>query len=132
MPTPNELRTLNLEAFSYRDRHGVLPCLTSALTECGGWLLERKTVSASVMEFHIELRLENILELYGSLLGTGVQLTRNTHATLTDLCTCRQNVEYFNTVGGTLTLRLVLNFLEELTLEELTLHALLATGLSRA
>lgn len=126
MYTAKEISTLDLEAFTYHDRCGVLPELTDCLNEGGAWILERRATSARSMEFRMELRLESILDFYGSLMGTVIELTSNAHATLTDLCTCRRNAAELCTVGGTVVLRLVLHFREELTMQ------LLATGSAAA
>ena len=123
MNNAKEIPTLGLEAFTYCDRRGVLSDLTTCMDECGGWVLERRAVSAKAMEIRLELGLESILELYGSLMGTDIELTCNTHATLTDLCTCRKNAAQLGTVGGTMVLRLVLHFREHVTMP-----MLLATG----
>jgi len=122
--------TLDLQGYSYLDRQGLLPTLITSFTHCGGWVLERKTVSANTIEFRLEIQLRAIVELYGSLIGAGIELTRNTHALLTDLCTCRHNLSRAYPVNGrahaskqTLTIRLELSFLEDVTL-----HSLLMTG----
>ena len=122
-----EISTVELEGFTYSSSWGMLPDLTACLNECGGWVMERKTTSATTMEFRIEQRLESILDLYGSLMGTGIELTCKAHAILTDLCTCWRNVEHLNTVGETVDLRLVLHFREQLTVP-----MLLATGSAAA
>ena len=119
--------TVDLQGYSYEDRQGLLPTLTSAFTDCGGWILDRKTVSANTMEFNFEIQLSSVVELYSSLLSTGVELTRVAHATLTDLCTCRHHLERTAQTSQVLSLRLNLSFLEDLTL-----HSLLMTGASHA
>jgi len=131
VPTPE---TLDLRGYSYIDRQGLLPNLTTAFTQCGGWVLERKTTSATTIEFRIEIQLRSIVELYSSLVAAGVELTRNTHSLLTDLCTCRHNLSRSHAPAATrsqpgqiLTLRLELSFLEDVTL-----HSLLMTGSSLA
>ena len=123
----NEIPTVELEAFSDNYRSGALPDLTTCLNDCGGWVLERRASSATSMEFRVELRLESILELYASLVATGIELTCKAHATLTDLCTCRRNAERLSTAGETVVLRLVLHFRKQLTMT-----MLLATGSAAA
>ena len=118
-----ELHTHDLRGYSYEDRQGILPTLTTAFTNCGGWVLERKTISPSSIEFRIEIQLQEIVELYSSLVGTGLELTRGTHDTLTALCTSRQYIASCAPPGRLLSLRLQLNFLEDVTL-----HSLLMTG----
>ena len=118
------MHTLDLQGYSYQDRTGLLPELTTALTHSGGWVLERRTLSPTTMEFKLEIQLRGIVELYSALIGTGLELTRSTHGTLTDLCTCRQ----FRKCAAAdpaqvVSLRLELSFLEDVTL-----HSLLMTG----
>jgi hypothetical protein len=117
------LQTHELHGYSYQDRQGLLPNLTTAFTHCGGWVLERKTISASTMEFRIEIQLQGIVELYSSLVGTGLELTRGTHDTLTALCTSRKHVANSAQPRRLLSIRLELVFLEDVTL-----HSLLMTG----
>jgi hypothetical protein len=117
------MNTLELQCFSYQERQGLLPALTSAFTLCGGWVLERKTLSATAMEFRLEIQLRSILELYSSLVSSGVELTRDTHSTLTDLCTCRRHLPRTAQANQILSIRLEISFLEDVTL-----HSLLSTG----
>ena len=117
------MQTLDLQAYSYQDRYGLLPTLTMAFTHCGGWVLERKTTSATTMEFTLEIQLRGIVELYSSMIGAGVELTRTAHGTLTDLCTCRHHLARTAPATQVVSLRLELSFLEDVTL-----HSLLMTG----
>ena len=117
------MQTLDLQAYSYQDRQGLLPTLTTAFTHCGGWVLERRTTSPTTMEFKLEIQMRGIMELYSSLVGSGVELTRTAHATLTDLCTCRHHIQRTAQPSQVVSLRLELSFLEDVTL-----HSLLMTG----
>lgn len=119
----SELQTHDLQGYSYEDRQGLLPVLTNAFTHCGGWVLERKATSATTMEFRIEIQLQGIVELYSSLVATGLELTRGTHDTLTALCTSRMHIARSAEPSRLLSIRLELNFLEDVTL-----HSLLMTG----
>ena len=116
-------QTLDLQGYSYEERTGVLPTLTSAFTLSGGWVIERKTLSAATMEFRIEIQLRAVLELYSQLVATGLGLTRAAHDTLTGLCTCRHNTGALLEPNQVITLRLEVSFLEDVTL-----HSLLMTG----
>src|ERR1700760_2357347 len=75
--------SLDIQAFTYEQRHGLLPCLTSAFIGCGGWVLDRKTLSPTNMEFRVEIQLRAVLDLYAAILSTGVELTRAGHEALT-------------------------------------------------
>jgi hypothetical protein len=115
--------SLDLQSFSYDDRANVLPVLLSALADCGGWILDRRTMSASMVELRVEVQLRSIVDFYGSIIAAGLELTRSSHLSLTDLCTCRKNAATVTDLGQILTLRLEVSFLEDLTL-----HSLLGAG----
>jgi len=121
------LESLDIQAFTYEQRHGLLPSLTAAFTNCGGWILDRKTLSATNMEFRVEIQLLAVLDLYAAILSTGVELTRSGHEALTELCTRRNHRRLTADLGQTVALRLELTFLDDITL-----HSLLASGASLA
>jgi hypothetical protein len=117
------MQLLEIQGFSYEERNGLLPTLTSGLAECGGWLLCRKTLSPSMMEIRLEIQLRSIVDLYASIVSSGLELTRAAHLALTDLCTCRKNLASPADLGQVVTIRLEISFLEDITL-----HSLLMTG----
>ena len=82
-------QNFNLAAYCYADRLDTIPAIASAFALAGGWVTDRRTVSSTEMDFRVELQLNNILDLYAAIVETGLELTRNTHALLTELCTCR-------------------------------------------
>lgn len=112
---------LDIQGFSYEERYGLLPNLTSALADCGGWILCRKTLSPSTMEFRLEIQLRSIVDLYASIVSSGLELTRAGHFALTDLCTCRKNLQTPADLGQVITIRLEISFLEDVTLHSLLL-----------
>lgn len=117
------MQSIELQAFTYEDRHDVLPALTAALGRCGGWILDRRTVSPTQLEFRVEVQLRAALDLYGALVGEGVELTRAGHETLTDLCSRRKHIRHSAELGHVVAVKLELNFLDDLTL-----HNLLSVG----
>lgn len=117
------MQSLDLQSFSYDDRAGLLPVLLSALADGGGWVIDRRTLSASMVELRVEAQLRSIIELYGAIVAAGLELTRSSHLALTDLCTCRRNAATLIDLGQIVSLRLEISFLEEITL-----HSLLASG----
>jgi hypothetical protein len=117
------MQPLDIQGFSYEERQGLLPTLTSAFANCGGWVLDRKTLSPHTMEFRLEIQLRSVLDLYASIIGTGLELTRSGHLGLTDLCTCRKNLIAPADLGQVITIRLEISFLEDVTL-----HSLLLAG----
>jgi hypothetical protein len=121
------VQTFDLQGYFYAERGELLPQLGVALTECGGWVLERRAVSSTSLEYRFEIQLAGILELYGAMVAMGLELTRSAHAVLTDLCTCRQHITRWVDPCQILTLRLEINFLTDVTL-----HSILMTATSLA
>jgi hypothetical protein len=117
------MESLDIQAFTYEQRHSLLPQLASAFISCGGWILDRKTLSASNMEFRVEIQLRAILDLYAAMLAAGVEFTRAGHDALTELCTRHQHLRISSDLGQIVPIRLEIAFLEDMTL-----HALLAAG----
>jgi hypothetical protein len=117
------MQPLDIQGFSYEDRQGLIPMLTSAFADCGGWILNRTTLSPNMMEFRLEIQLRAVVDLYASMVSSGLELTRSGHLTLADLCTCRQNLSSSADLGRVITIRLEISFLEEMTL-----HSLLQAG----
>jgi hypothetical protein len=107
------MQSLDIQGFSYEERHGILPTLTTAFADCGGWILDRKTLSPSTMEFRIEIQLRAVVDLYSSILSSGLELTRNGHLSLTHLCTCRKNLSTSTDLNQIVTIRIEISFLED-------------------
>jgi hypothetical protein len=110
---------VDLQGFSYDDRANVLPVVLAALADCGGWVLDRRMLSASMIELRVEVQLRSIVDLYGAIIAAGLELTRGSHLALTDQCTCRKNAATAADQGQIVTLRLEISFLEEITLHSL-------------
>lgn len=117
------MASLEIQGFSYDERADVLPGLLASLADCGGWVLEKKALSPNMMELRVEVQLRSILELYGSIIAAGLELTRSSHLALTDLCTCRRNVAATADLSQVVAVRMEIRFLEEVTL-----HSLLEAG----
>ena len=117
------MQSLDIQGFTYEERHGLLPELTTAFSNCGGWLLERKTLSPTHMEFRVEIQLLAVLDLYAAIIATGVELTRAGHEALTELCTRRQHLRLAAELGQIVAIRLEISFLDDITI-----HSLLASG----
>jgi hypothetical protein len=112
---------VDLQAYSFGENSSVLSALTDAVDACGGWLVDRRMTAAAAAELRIELHLHGAIDLYAMLQTQGLELTRDTHRVLTELCTVQRRM-----TGGArrmVNLRLEVNFLERQTL-----HSLLMTG----
>jgi hypothetical protein len=117
------MQSLHIQGFSYEERQGLLPTLISAFADCGGWVLDRKALSPSTMEIRLEIQLRSVLDLYASMISSGLELTRSGHLGLTDLCTCRKNLSTPADLGQIVEICLEISFLADLTL-----HSLLVAG----
>jgi hypothetical protein len=109
------MQSLDIQGFSYEDRYDLLPAFTSALVECGGWILDRKILSSATVEFRLEIQLRAIVDLYSSLLAAGLQLTRAAHLGLTHLCTCHKNLSTPSELGQVVSICIEISFLEEVS-----------------
>lgn len=117
------MQSLDIQGFTYEQRHGLLPVLTTAFGICGGWVLDRKSLSPTNMEFRLEIQLGAILDLYGSIVATGLELTRSGHDSFTSLCTGLSHARRTGTLGQVVAIRLEISFLDDVTL-----HSLLTSG----
>lgn len=117
------MQSLDIQAFTYEQRQGLLPDLTVAFSDCGGWVLERKTLPSTNMEFRIEIQLRAVLDLYAAIAASGVELTRAGHESLTALCNRRKHLRVASEMGQIVAIRLEISFLDDITI-----HSLLASG----
>jgi hypothetical protein len=117
------MQSLDIQGFSYEERHGLIPTLTSAFADSGGWILNRKTLTPTTMEFRLEIQLRAVVDLYASIISSGLELTRAGHLGFTHLCTCRKNLRTPADLGQIVAIRLEISFLEDATLHSLYLSA---------
>jgi hypothetical protein len=116
------MESLDIQGFTYEQRQRLLPDLTAVLGNCG-WIVERKTLSPTNMEFRVEIQLRDALDLYAAIIATGLELTRSGHETFTELCTRRKHMRITAELGQIVTIRLEISFLDTIRL-----HSLLARG----
>ena len=109
------MEPLDIQGFTYEQRHGLLTDLTGVFWNCGGWVLERRNLSPSNVEFRVEIQLRAALDLYAALVATGFELTRSGHEALTALCTRSRHSRITAELGQTVVLRLEITFLDDLT-----------------
>jgi hypothetical protein len=121
------MEALDIQSFTYEQRQSLLADLTAVFCNCGGWILERKTLSATNMEIRVEIQLRAILDLYAAIVATGLELTRSGHEALTELCTRRKHMPITAELGQIVIIRLEINFLDDVAL-----HSLLSSGASVA
>jgi hypothetical protein len=112
IPPPDRL-TIELRSYSYEDRRVILPALMQAMTQCGGWMLDRQVLPSGKLEFWLEVQLASALELYSSLIAAGIEFTRAGHLDLTSLCTLSRHRPLTQQNDRIVAVRLEISFLDE-------------------
>lgn len=105
---------IEISTFSYEERRVILPAVLEALEHCGCWLLDRKPTSFTRMEYTFELHAFAVVDLYAALIAAGLELTRGSHEELTMLCAVRRHDVRPSTLPVLLSVRLLVNFMEDL------------------
>jgi len=84
----NTVPEITLRGFTYQDRPELMADLGVAVDLAGGWILERRTVTATAMQIRMELQATALTEVYAALLASGLELTRDSHRMLAQRCNC--------------------------------------------
>jgi hypothetical protein len=113
------MQSIDIQGFSYEEPSRLLPQLIDAIDRCGGWVLERHPLSSTTTQLHVEIQLRSALELYGTLVASGLELTRDSHFGLTALCSCRNGSPGPSRRGHVLRICLEVSFLDHLSLRSL-------------
>jgi hypothetical protein len=109
----------HIQGFSYAERPQVLHQLGRAISECGAWVQDRRSVSPATMEIQLEIQSRGVMDLYAALVASGLELTRDGHLALTSLCTSRKNSVGAIERRKIIAVRLEITFLEDATLQSL-------------
>ena len=120
------MQSLDIQGFTYEQRHGLLPDLTAAFSNCGGWGSNARRFLQPTWSSPSRSNC-SLLDLYAAIVATGVELTRAGHEALTELCTRRKHLRLAAELGQIVAIRLEFSFLDDITI-----HSLLASGLGLA
>jgi hypothetical protein len=82
---------LRLTALSPDEPGRMVRLLTGALLSCGGWVLTR-TQEKGVAELDFEFARAACVEVYAVLIGCGLELSRESHLRMAELCHCTKNL----------------------------------------
>jgi len=82
---------LRLTALSPDDPGRTVRVLTGALLACGGWVLTR-TQEKDVAALDFEFARAACVEVYAVLIGCGLELSRDSHLRMAELCHCTKNL----------------------------------------
>lgn len=83
---------LKLTALSSDEPARLVRYLTGALLACGGWVLTRTTQGDEAAELDFEFARASCVEIYAVLVAAGLELSRESHIQLSELCHCTKNL----------------------------------------
>jgi hypothetical protein len=79
---------IQINAISTEEPGRLVQRLTGAILGCGGWVLSRSASDTGLINLLFEFERRLCLDIYGVILGAGVDLSRNGHVRFTELCQC--------------------------------------------
>ncbi|HTD54559.1 MAG TPA: hypothetical protein VK670_04205 [Silvibacterium sp.] len=82
---------LRLTALCPEDPARTVRTLTSALLACGSWVLTR-THEKGAFALDFEFARAACVEVYAVLIGCGLELSRDSHLRMAELCHCTKNL----------------------------------------
>jgi hypothetical protein len=83
---------LRLTASCADDPHRALRFLTGAVLTCGGWVLSRSMPGSDFAEMSFEFTRSSSIEVYSVLIAAGLELSRDAHIRMTELCQCTKDL----------------------------------------
>jgi len=83
---------LRLTATSAGEPMRVVRFLTGAVLSCGGWVLSRSMPGSDTVEISFEFARGASLEIYSVLIAAGLELSRESHISMTVLCQCTKDL----------------------------------------
>jgi hypothetical protein len=83
---------LRLTALTADDPQRLLRFLTGVLLGCGGWILTRTTEGSDLAALDFEFARASCVEIYGALIASGLELSRDSHLRMAELCHCTRNL----------------------------------------
>jgi hypothetical protein len=79
---------IQINAISNEEPGRLVQTLTGAILGCGGWVLSRSASDAGLINLLFEFERQMCLDIYGVILGAGVDLCQTGHTRFTELCQC--------------------------------------------
>ncbi|HMD20371.1 MAG TPA: hypothetical protein VKH40_08620 [Alloacidobacterium sp.] len=83
---------LRLTATCADDLQRILRFLTGAVLGCGGWVLSRSLPGSDTVEMSFEFARAVSVEIYTVLIAAGLELSRDAHISMTELCQCTKDL----------------------------------------
>lgn len=83
---------LRLTALSDHSPSQAMNLLTRSVVSCGGWVLSRSMHEEGIGEMDFEFARAGCVEIYSVLIGCGLELSRESHLQMAELCHCTRNL----------------------------------------
>ncbi|HEX3436582.1 MAG TPA: hypothetical protein VHT24_07415 [Pseudacidobacterium sp.] len=83
---------MTLAAFCIGDPQRTIRFLTGAVITCGGWVLSRSITGSDSAEISFEFARAVSVEIYSLLIAAGLELGRDAHIQMTELCQCTKDL----------------------------------------
>lgn len=83
--------TLEFRACSTLEPQLLTRLLPAAILDSGGWVAERSEPRNGSMDFVVEFPCERSMDVYCTLVGLGMELSRHAHLSMTRLCQCARH-----------------------------------------
>jgi len=84
--------SLKLTALSADDPQRLVRLLSRVLLSCGSWILTRSTHGDDQAELDFEFARAGCIEIYAALIASGLELSRDSHQQMAELCHCTRNL----------------------------------------
>jgi hypothetical protein len=101
---------LELKSFTYEERPILLPALTLAIVNAGGWVLKRSSTSVASIDIFLEIPAGSLPDVYAAMLASGLELIRDSHRAMAERCNCILHMRPQKS-SSILSLRLEIHFL---------------------
>jgi hypothetical protein len=82
---------LEIQAVSSVEPSNLVGTLTGAILGCGGWVLTRSATDCGRVTILFEFERAACVEIYTAVIACGIELSRNGHIRMTELCHCTRN-----------------------------------------
>ncbi len=82
---------LEIQGVSPVEPSNLVRTLTGAIVGCGGWVLTRSTTDSGRVSVLFEFERAACVEIYTAVIACGIELSRNGHIRMTELCLCTRN-----------------------------------------
>lgn len=83
---------LRLTATCAGEPQSVVRFLSGEVLSCGGWVLSRSLPGSDRAEISFEFSRAASLDVYTTLVAAGLELSREAHISITELCQCTKDL----------------------------------------